>query len=306
MLRILIVRGSYPPMPCGVGDYTASLANALHKSGKVKVGILIGPDVRPISETIEFLCGPGWRLRSAPKMLKTITAWRPDIVHLQFPTQGYAGYLLPWFLPLLLRMSGIPIIQTWHEYLPMGTRLATILICIASGTVIVVRPNYINSLSAWYRLLLTKSRLVLVPGASSVPRSRLLARELAHLHEELAAGRQRVVTYFGFAYPKKGVELLFKIADPKTDRIVLLCDLREADPYQKGLLEMCQRPPWTNSIRVTGFLPIERVADILAASDAVVLPFPGGGGDWNSTLNAVLAQGTLAISASLSQEGYDP
>jgi len=133
-----------------------------------------------------------------------------------------------------------------------------------------------------------------------------MARELAHLHEELAAGRQRVVTYFGFAYRNKGVELLFKIADPERDRIVLLCDLREANPYQKHILEMCQLPPWTNSIRVTGFLPIARVADILAASDAVVLPFPGGGGDWNSTLNAVLAQGTLAISTSLSQEGYDP
>src|SRR6476619_5245508 len=106
MLRILIVSGSYPPMRCGVGDYTSSLASALHRSGKVKVGILGGRHIIKNNKPIDFLYGASWRLRSALKMLKKIAAWRPDIVHFQFPTQGYAGYFLPWVLPLLLRMSG--------------------------------------------------------------------------------------------------------------------------------------------------------------------------------------------------------
>jgi hypothetical protein len=56
---------------------------------------------------------------------------------------------------------------------------------------------------------------------------------------------------------------------------------------------------------VTGFLPPDRVADFLAAADAVVLPFPGGGGEWNSSIHTVSQQGVLLITTSVSREGYD-
>jgi hypothetical protein len=44
---------------------------------------------------------------------------------------------------------------------------------------------------------------------------------------------------------------------------------------------------------------------LLACVDAAVLPFRDGGGDWNSSLQAVRVQGTLAISTSRTRTGYD-
>ena len=292
-------------MRCGVGDYAATLANALQELGNVTVGVLVGESnvCKPVG--VEIIQGPGWRLRYAFAVLRTIIAWRPDVVHLQFPTQGYGGRLLPLVLPLLLRAAGCRIVQTWHEFLPMGSHHSSFVLCAARGTVIVVRSNYIASLSGWYRWLLRRSKIVFIPGASSVPQSQLSVEELAHLREKLAAGQQRVITYFGFANPNKGVEQLFQIANPERDRIVMLCDLQPANPYQRKILDESKKSSWANKVTVTGFLPAQEAADILAASDAVVLPFPGGGGNWNSSLAAIRAQGTLAITTSLSREGYD-
>ena len=294
-------------MRCGVGDYTASLARALQDSDKAQIAVLTGEGAKiEVASGVEVIQVPDWRLRSVVHILRVIARWNPDLVHIQFPTQGYAGYWLPWTSPLVLRMSGFRVVQTWHEFFPMGGHRRSFIPCIACDTAIVVRPEFMKSISTWYRWLLRKSKIVFIPGASSVPHSRLSEAARAHLHEELVAGQERVVTYFGFAHPNKGVEQLFQIANPERDRLVLLCDLQDTNDYQKKILDECQRSPWINKVTVTGFLPSEKVADILAASDAVVLPFPGGGGDWNSSLTAVLAQGTLVVTTSISKDGYDP
>ena len=41
-MRVLLVCGTYPPMRCGVGDYTAGLAHAFGRRGDVTVAVLTG------------------------------------------------------------------------------------------------------------------------------------------------------------------------------------------------------------------------------------------------------------------------
>src|SRR5262249_43325775 len=136
-------------------------------------------------------------------------------------------------------------------------------------------------------------------------RSRLAERERAGLHEELAGGQERVVSYFGFAYPHKGLETLFEVADPARDRLVLACDLSESDPYHHAILAKCDEARWRGRVTIAGFLPADRLADVLCASDAVVLPFTGGGGEWNTSLHAVAMQGVFLVTTSTSTLAYD-
>src|SRR5439155_3685952 len=223
-----------PPMRCGVGDYTAGLARALRDSGKARVAVLIGEDGEE-DAGIEMIRIRGWSLRNALGALRAVVKWKPDVVHLQFPTQGYGSRWLPWVLPLLLRLAHIRVVQTWHEIMPMGLR--SLPLCFAPGAVVVVRPNYFESTAGWCRRFLVNRQIVFVPSASSIPRARLTERERAELHAKLAAGQDRVVSYFGFAYPHKGMEALFEIADPKRDRLVLICVLQESDPYHRLILD---------------------------------------------------------------------
>ncbi len=293
-------------MHCGVGDYTSSLANALCDSGKVQVGVLTGQDGLSSRSEVDLIHGPGWRLRSAIEVLRVVAEWKPDLVHVQYPTRGYGGHLLPWFLPLLLRVAGFRVVQTWHELLPMFAHAYSFLLAVAAKTVIVVRPHYTENISSWYRWLTRKVNFAYLAGAASLPRTDLSESQRSQLHAELAMGSKNVVTYFGFATPNKGMEQLFAIADPARDRLVLVCDLLRADEYQRTILEAAAGPAWKGKVTITGFLPARRVSDVLAVSDAVVLPFPGGGGDWNSSVAAAQEQGTLVITTSGSKEGYDP
>jgi glycosyltransferase involved in cell wall biosynthesis len=304
LIKVLLVTGSYPPMRCGVGDYTAGLARALRDSGKVRVGVLIGGHEPEEEPGIEMIRIRGWSLRNAFGALRAAFKWKPDIVHLQLPTQGYRSGWLPWIFPLLLQLVRIRVVQTWHEFMPMGLRSLPLLL--TAGAVVVVRPNYLDSTAGWCRRFLANRRIVFVPSASSIPRARLTGRERADLHAKLAAGQDRVVSYFGFAYPHKGMEALFEIADPKRDRLVLICVLQETDPYHRLILDKCKEAPWDGRVSITGFLPAEEIANVLAVSDAVVLPFTEGGGDWNSSLQAAAVQGVFLVTTSLTAKGYDP
>ena len=115
----------------------------------------------------------------------------------------------------------------------------------------------------------------------------------------------RLVAYFGFIHLAKRVELLFEVADPLQHHLVLVGELNSEDEYHKRILYLINRQPWIGKVTVTGFLPAEEAGRILAAADAVVLPFRDGGGIWNTSIHASLAQGTFVLTTSREQHGYD-
>lgn len=306
LIKVLLVTGSYPPMRCGVGDYSAALVQALMNTGKTRVAVLTGDKGAKAQPGIELIRIDGWGLRSAFRAVRAAASWKPGVVHMQFPTSGYGSGWLPWFFPLLLRLRGYSVVQTWHEIMPMGSYLFSLFLCATPGPIVVVRSKYLESSPSWYRWLLAKRRVILIPNESSIPSARLSRRERDQLHAKLAAGRERIVTYFGFANPNKGIEMLFAVANPERDRIVLLCELREGIPYHEEILRRCGRAPWNGKVTVTGYLPAREVAEVLSASDAVVLPYPEGGGEWNTSLHAATAQGVFLLTTSISAMGYDP
>jgi glycosyltransferase involved in cell wall biosynthesis len=306
LIKVLLVTGSYPPLRCGVGDYTASLAQSLRDTGQARVAILTGDPGARAQPGIEMILIRGWSLARALEALRAATEWKADIVHVQFPTQGYRSGWLPWALPLLLRLAGLRVAQTWHEFMPMGSYLFSLLLCLATGPVIVVRPNYFQGSPFWYRWILAGRKITHIPNASSIPRAQLTAGERSELHAKLAVGQSRVIAYFGYANPNKGVETLFDVADPARDRLVLVCELHESNAYQRMILDRSRAGPWSGKVTVTGYLPADEVAKVLAASDAVVYPYPSGGGEWNTALHAATAQGVFLLATSLAREGYDP
>ena len=54
-----------------------------------------------------------------------------------------------------------------------------------------------------------------------------------------------------------------------------------------------------------GFLPEDRLASTLAASDAVVLPFRDGAAAWNTSIDGAVAQGTFVVTTSMTTSGYN-
>lgn len=296
-MRVLIVAGAYPPIKCGVGDYTFHLANALAARPGVEVGVLTStgsgiPAEASLVTVFRAMPDSDWLIRNVLQVKQVLSKFRPDIVHIQYPTQRHTGRLHK-LLPLFLRLMGMPVVQTWHEHFT-GCAVLGWQNLLACDTLIYVRRDLPQKLPAWVRTRLGKTPLVYVPNVSTIPVVLLSAEQVQHIKQELSGGKP-IICYFGFAYPNKGVERLFEIADSATHHLVLVCDLNDQHPYQANILRIANQAPWTGKVTVTGFQPARRVGEILAAADAVVFPFPGGAGEWNTSLKAAKAAGTFTI-----------
>lgn len=300
-MRVLIVTGSYPPDKCGVGDYTFQLASALANLPGVEVGVLTTRNsVEPsqLSGVQVYPWIPRWTLRNAGLVRRAISAFRPDVAHIQYPTQGYDG-LLARVLPGLVRLCGVRVVQTWHEYFA-GNFLFGLVRVLACNGLVYVRPDLHERLPAWVRAMLLSPQ-VFVPNASSIRPVELTAEEAKRVRRRLSADRA-LVCYFGFVYAHKGVDRLFEIADPERHHLVLICDLSDAEEYQARILRLAKEPRWAGRVTVTGFLPPRRVAELLAVADAAVFPYTEGTGVWNSSVKAAEDAGVFILATTRDRE----
>jgi glycosyltransferase involved in cell wall biosynthesis len=312
-VRVLLISGSLPPMKCGIGDYTAQLAAALARRSGITVAVLSGTGAAaPADRAFEVLAVThDWRLAEFTPIARAIQAWQPDVVHMQFPTQGYGRAKLPWLMPALLATHGFRVAQTWHEYVTQDSvpalkhSLLNLPNALWGEGLAVVRPNFLERMAPWYRALVRRKRFRFIPNAPSIPVIRWTDAEREAKRRTLAPGGERIVAYFGFAYAAKGIEQLFEIADPTRDRLILVCDLDASDSYQRGILERASAAEWAGRVTVTGFQSAEEAGRILAAADAAVFPFRAGGGEWNTTLQGAAAQGTFVLTTSDPAGGYD-
>lgn len=305
-VRVLIVTGAYPPAKCGVGEYTAYLAEALAAQPNIEVAILTGkePEASPGLSAIKvFRVMPSWRIWHVLQIKRIVAKVKPDIVHVQYPAQGYIGRL-PKITPLLMRILGLPVVQTWHEHYVECKAIGWPNLLACDG-MIYVRPDFISKLPSWVRAVLAKTPIKHIPNASTIPSLSLSVDQALVIKNELSISKP-IVCYFGFAHPNKGVERLFQIADPEKHHLVLVCDLNEAYPYQKKILDLANQAPWTGKVTVTGFQTAQRVGEILAVADAVVFPFPGGAGEWNTSLKAAEKAGAFTIATTCTTDllGY--
>jgi glycosyltransferase involved in cell wall biosynthesis len=303
-MRVALLTGSWPPEPCGVGDYAHQLAQHLAGRDDVAIEAWVGTtwpgEERPgVRRVIDRSWG-----RTIANLRRALREFRPHLVHVQYPTKGYGDRRLPWLLPLFLRLTGTRIVATWHEYfnewLPRALPSATV-----TDAVIVVRPNYPACLRATTRFALGGRPIHMVRNASAIPR--VVHDESSRQERRQRAGcdGRRLVAYFGFAYPAKGAHRLFELIDPEHERLVLIGRLEAEDAYQRAILERCEEPRWRDAVHRVGWQPEAEVAAWLAAADAVVLPFPAGGGEWNSSLHAAVLQGTFVVTTAVERNGYD-
>lgn len=297
-------------MRCGVGDYTRCLAESLADRSDISLRVLTtvsapSPDGDPPWLHRRMA---NWRLTALGPYLRLLREFQPDIVHIQYPTQGYSVWSGPAALPAIARIwGGSSVVQTWHEYPnPAHTRegRAQLVMAAAADALLFVRPDFPDKISGVLSKLLGRAPRHFVPNASTMPVARLRPEERLNIRSELGIGARQLVAFFGFAYPHKGVEQLFRIADPKRNHIVLIGELREEDPYHAQLLSLAASPPWRGNVTVSGFATSDRVARILAAADAAIFPFVDGGGIWSSSVHAAVSQGTFTILTSRERAGY--
>lgn len=306
-MKVMLVSGSFPPMKCGVGDYTYQLSHALAAIPGMKVSVLTdvnagGSKTNPEVDVLSLI--EGWRFKDVSTIARTIRTWKPDVMHIQYPSQGYRGWL-PWLMPWLLAGRRLPIVQTWHEYfLAHGAGVRTTLVALRARDVVVVRPDYEQHIAPRFRTVARRIRFHTIPNAASMPKVDLMPGERNALRGPLTPGGETLLVFFGFMLWHKGADMLFDLAEPSRDRLVFVGDVDVRDPYHQSLLRRAHSPDWDGKATFTGYLPPLEAAKWLAVADAVALPFRTGGGLWNSSIHGAVLQGTFVLTTSTDKRGY--
>ena len=300
-MRVLFVCGSFLPDRCGVADYLWHLVAALALREETSVAVLSAAEIQTELPASVGSFSPGRAVRLAD-VTKAIRRFRPDIVHVQYP----AIRNLPRLMPLVAsRVMRVPVVQTWHEHYAESEQLSWTNLLGLDG-LIYVREDFLRRLPPGIEKRVARIPSDYIPNGSTIPAVTLTDESRRNIRERICGGKQ-LVAFFGFINPNKGVENLFEIVDPATQHILLIGDLDTATPYRRSLWQLIDSERWRIRVTVTGFLPAARTGELLAASDAVVFPFPTGMGRWNTSVQAALASGSfvLGTSTTVSSSEYD-
>lgn len=307
-MRVMFVVGTLPPGKCGVGDYVQELAFAVAREYQERAhAVSFGSSVQcrtyePDGSTFDAAATRG----GLSGLFRLLRSHQPDVVHVQFPSQGFYGRYLPAALPVICTLLGRKVVVTHHEIYRSTGWSRALLQSLGSRASIFVRPNFIERSPKVVQRVLASKPWAFIRNASPIAPSHLGERARQGLRADLVKGRRRLLVFFGFVYPSKGVPLLFQIGRPGTDRILIAGDCKD-ELYKTQIRTAAAAHGWEPSdYEFLGYLDVKRSADILSAADAVVLPFLEGGGEWNTSIHGAVSQGTLVITTSQSRTGFDP
>jgi glycosyltransferase involved in cell wall biosynthesis len=300
-MRILIVTGCMPPAPCGVGDYSLELARSLARLEDVEVSM--------ISRATDAEAGPvrvfpvrDWSIGAIPAIWRALRMVRPHVVHVQYPSRGYEGRIASKLVSLLAALRGAKVVQTWHEWWRLSQFPDLLVKSVAASGVIFVRHNYLDRFDRRLAWALRGKRLEFIPNASTIPRSLLAGSELQAVRASYAGALPRLSVFFGLMSAAKAPDLLFDICDPARDALVFVGAFSNAE--MENLMRSRARE-WGGRVTFAGHVGGVDAADVLAAADAVILPFREGAGTWNSSLHAATEQGTFVLTTHAGAPSYD-
>lgn len=265
--KILLVTGSYPPDVCGVGDYSKKLYESL----KVE------------SNIIELFYKEKWGIKYIFSYLKEIRSKKTDIIHFQYPTEGYGYSILPLLLMLFLPKKKL--IITIHELSKrrLKAKLFTLLLLFSNNTIIVTNEfefNYIKRIP-----LLKRKNIFIINIGSNIPASKNCLKVFRERKFDLA--------YFGHIRPAKGLESFISVSKTinKTKKCVVIG--QNLNKYQSYLEEL-QLKSDNLSYILNG--SEKETAENLSDCKIVYLPFPDGVSSRRGSLMAAALNGCIIVS----------
>lgn len=285
-LTVLLVTGEYPPMPGGVGDYTANLRMALAAMGSRTV-VLSSRGAR--GEGVSTVRRWGWP--SVASVLRLAKRGRVDVIHIQYQAGAFGMHPALNAMPSLLARQ-FPIVTTCHDlrapYLfPRAGRLrksAIVGMARASDAVIVSNPADGRALA---NEGIGTTRIPIGPNLPPAGPVGAVARDS--------------VAFFGFPARSKGiVELIQALESMPPPRPTLLLVGAHGEPSTLNDIvsgdEIDALAGRTGiHIERSGYLPPRAASEMLARAGAVALPLSDGASLRSGSLLAALQSGRPVV-----------
>lgn len=299
-MRILLYNPSYPPIACGVGEYTRELASAL---------VSAGHDVTVLTEAASMSAQQGpprvLPLLRDGSLTSFLRAWpriarlRPDLVVSGFPAIVHGSharllYLFPGLAKLLLGWPRVTFVL--HEFVDVeeAERRWLVLALRAADRIVAVHEFERDALIAAHPW--AAGRTVVQHNAPNIPVAGEDPVEDERVRASWASGERPVVAFFGHIMgPTKGFEELLQ-ALARTDALLVATgSLDTSNAYMAHIAEQIERLGLGERVRWLGYLAHEEVGRVLRLADAVVLPYHGGAKSGYTSLLAAIVNGAAVI-----------
>jgi len=301
--RILIFNSSYPPMRCGVGDFTRQLAETVAALGVATTVVTSrGPEIETSGRARVLPVIRNWALTSFfvnyPRFVRT----RPTIVVVQYPAVVPGTRVrLVFLLPLLARvfMPFARVLFIVHEFAHTAEpakRSLRLAFAFANEIVVLNQADKESILDRWPML---RSRVRLGAIGSNVP---YVAADAAELEQFFRRDSESaVVLFFGLLQsPEKGFEDLLEalVLLGREDAALWVSGTLDDSAYHAVLERMIGELGLQGRIHWLGFLTPREASLALQAADVVALPFRNGATPNRTSLLAALVNRSAILTTS--------
>lgn len=264
--KILLVTGSYPPDVCGVGDYSKKLLESLNKESNI----------------VELFYKKKWGIINLFSYTNEIKSKKANLIHFQYPTEGYGYSILPLLMMLFLPKKKR--IITIHELSnrTLKAKIFTLLLLFFNNNIIVtneVENNYIKKIP-----ILKRKKTFVINIGSNIPASTNSFKNFSERKFDLA--------YFGHIRPIKGLESFISVSkslDASKKCVVIGQNLNKYQSY----LEELQVKSSNVSYILNG--SVSETVENLSDCKIVYLPFPDGVSSRRGSLIAAALNGCIIV-----------
>lgn len=283
-MKILLISGSYPYFKDGISDGARILKKYISKKHKVDLITTDMDEIRSYiqeskEENVNYIkC---WKIKGLKKYMEDILQNTYDIIHIEYPGNGYKKELgiclLPYILRIIRRQKKYKykIIMRLHEY----TQARTLRKIVINPMIKYVDRVYIPS-SVDFEFLEKKwgekIRKTLIGSNIDVKSLK------SDFKDEILN-----ISYFGYIYPNKGFErvlnILSLLSKRKPDLKFCFTIIGEFSAesgrfkeYHRDLQNIIQELGLKDKITSTGYLDEDSVSEMLAKADIALLPYNDG------------------------------
>lgn len=277
--NILFITNKFPPLSCGVGDYTYYLSKEFIKDG-ANVSVICQSN-----EEIEsywnnnnegyhiYPIGGRWQSSDWNRVLEKIKQLNPYCVLLQYVPGSYHHHAIPWALNTFikkLKKLYIKVVTTFHEtyvrynwthpkyiYLALAQRIIARTVAKNSDALITSIDRYKNQLCKWNK------NIKIIPIGSNILPVPIGKKDILKLRQKIAPNGEFVLTTFGNRDHHSIIDLFLKLLEKKQNVVLLI--LGNSD-ISKNITQNKLR----EKVIVTGFLEAKEIYHYLKCSNLFI------------------------------------
>jgi glycosyltransferase involved in cell wall biosynthesis len=314
-MRLALITRKFPPECCGVGDYTARLAETWKQLGHEVTVFVAGNENQEQPEARAFhverirLDGR----RDIEQAVEAICKARPERVQIEYSNYAWSQWGFAFYMNALvraLRRRGVPVTTALHEFpldiaqhpLLAGLSLVQWLhfaeLVHGSEEVLTNTRERVRILQRWFPW--RREAIRFRPNSSNIPVAAGGTERRAELRTLHAPAGAIVLATFGTYHRDKNFEAVVEAAAAAQSEqpvaLWLLGDSSPAQPeYREKLRGLICRSGLEAATWQPGRMNAEEISHCLAAADVFVLPQPDGQLTRSGSFMAAAAHGLPVI-----------